>query len=762
MVWAGYSEKGQGGEERGPSTFTFVPPDVVRASPGVQGQAVPVQMGMSGSVAPGLTTQAPGVDAAGADRTLQMLTKVGEDIMAPHMKKLREKQYLTGMQRAASGEAMQDIVNTQPWYTKIYGDGPLVEGARAYTVETTAGSWAAKQEQEMEKLRTHKPEAIPGMLAESMKALSTGDADTDAALQARVMSFAPQLIKRQTKEHYKWQQETISRQRVDAIMTQGSLLNLAQTASAGIYTPEEIQQRKDSLMAVSTPAMGADPESWEKDLATSMGLMAEKGNFHAVAAFREAGVVARMNPEKRLAVENMINRFEVNHASEASIEYSPRISQIKEDAQNGVISAKRVHQLYDEMNSEYRLKSGNSQPLIRKGDYVADERAAMSAVFRMQRATAAAAAAQTDTQAARSMMVQTIMQGGYATAINQGGNVAALAKATFNSEWNRLTEVPPNADANTVATNKALANKMLVDSALAGPPNPHVQNTLEILVNSVSGQTYHPNFGKAFDVWKNMAAAGGQSAQVKYFGAADHKRLMAFNSAMGGRDPADPKNAALADIAYQQARRSVSDEKALSKDDTADAVKRINAQAPGLFFKDYKMTSGSMNNILSAITPHMRNFGTQASGDELFKMSMGGAQATGLETVGRWAWTKDEAQAPIETFFQNEGKNFMTPEKMGKAVDETLRLAAQERGLDVEKLQVYRVADRGGRAYFHAQVQGSNDLPIVINSDQIKAFGKKDLLGNQRNPWEQPGIYARPEEWAAYREYQRKMKANKP
>ena len=760
MVWAGYSEKGQGGEERGPSTFTFVPPDAVRTSPGVAGQAVPVQMGMSGSVAPGLTTQAPGIDAAGADRTLQMLTKVGEDIMAPHMKKMREKQYLTGMQKAASGEAMSDIVNTQPWYTKIYGDGPLVEGARAYTVETTAGSWAAKQEQEMEKLRTHKPEAIPGMLAESMKALSTGDADTDAALQARVMSFAPQLIKRQTKEHYKWQQETISRQRVDAIMTQGSLLNLAQTTSPGIYTPEEIQQRKDALMAVSTPAMGADPESWEKDLATSMGLMAEKGNFHAVAAFREAGVVSRMNPEKRLAVENMINRFEVNHASEAAIEYSPRISQIKEDAQNGLISAKRVHSLYDELNAEYRLKSGNSQPLIRKGDYVADERAAMSAVFRMQRASAAAAAVQTDTAAAQAAMVQTIRMGGAATAHDQGGRAASMVKEVFNAEWNRLTELPPNADAQTVVTNRALANKMLVDNALAGYVNPHVKNTLEILVNSVSWQTYHPNFGKAYDIWKNMAAAGGQEAQVRYFGAADHKRLQAFNSAMGGRDPSDPKNAALADVAFQQAKRSLTDSKPLAKEDLADVTKSINAMAPGLFFKNYKMTQGSMNNMISAVTPHIRNFGTQASGEELFKMAMGGAKADGLEQAGRWAWSRGQDQAAFNTFFQQAGKDFMTPERVGIAVDETLKQAANERGLDVDQLQLYRVADRGGKAYFHAVIPGSNDVPIVINSEQIKAFGKKKLIGQPRAPSEQPSIYARPEEWAAYREYQRKMKAN--
>lgn len=727
MVWAGYSEKGQGGEERGPSTFTFVPPDVVRASPGVEGQAVPLQMGMTGSVAPGLTTQAPGVDAAGADRTLQMLTKVGEDILAPHMKRMREEQYLKGMQRAASGEAMTDIVNTQPWYTKIYGDAPLVEGARAYSVETSVGSWAAKQEMEMEKLRTHNPEAVPGLLAKSMQALNTGDAATDSAMQARALQLAPGLLKRQTKEHFKWQQETVSRQRVDAILTQGSLLNLAQTASPGIYTPEEIQQRKDGLMAVSTPTLGADPESWEKDLATAMGLMAEKGNFHGVAAFREAGVVSRMNPEKRLAVENMINRFEANHASDAAIEYSPRISQIKEDAQNGVISAKRVHEMYDAMNAEYRTKSGNSQPLIRKGDYVSDERAAMSAVYRMQRASFAAAAGQVDRQARIAGLESTFLMGGAAAAKHSGAPEAGMVDEVFASQWMRNLAVPPGTDQQVVATNYSVANKLLVENARAGYFNPLVKDHLERLSNSV-GSNYHENFGRAYDAWKRMKETNGEQAQAGYFGTAGHKRFAAFDAALGGRDLNDPKNLALLDVAYQQARRAVYDTKELTKADREDVTKRVKDMQPGWgWFKD-SPTPGSMGNMEAMLAPHYKTFGTVASGEQLFNLALGAAQANGLEQVGRYSWDKGNDKKPVMSYFQHPGQGgVVVHERVANAFDATLKEAAKERNIDPDTLQIYRGPDRGGVAYFQAVVIGGNDVPVTFSTLDVERHVKKSL-----------------------------------
>ena len=772
MVWAGYSEKGQGGEERGPSTFTFVPPSAVQSQAGPQGQAVDVRMGMQGNVAPGLTATVPNIDRAGADQTLGMLNKVANEIFEPHLKKIRQERFMTGMQRAASGEAMTDIANEQPWYSKIFGDAPMVEGARAYTVESAVGSWAATQEQKMDELKTKSPESIPRILAESMKGLTTGDTATDAMIQGKATAILPQLMKRQTKEHYKYQQENMSRQRVSAIETQASLLNFAQTATPGVYTGEEIQQRKDALLAVSTPTLGADPEAWEKDLATAMGLMAEKGNFHGVAAFREAGVVARMNPEKRLAVEGLVNRYEAHHAAEAAIEYSDRISQIKEDAQNGVISAKMVHKRYDELNTEYAYKSGNSQPLIRKGDYVADERAAMSAVVRSQRAAATSAAGQADVQAASYAIMGAVHSGGAMAIQEMGGKEAALLKNTFHEQWKTLAN-----------TNPDVANRMLTLNAPAGYRNDYVFNTVQSLVNSV-GDAANANLIKAYDIWKRMEdTPGGAAAQARYFGEAD-KRMAEFHRGLGGRPLFDqtgqlvPDGLAFAEQAWQATNKGRNKVASVNKDEKTEIAKFVEKKGPSMFAgwfvggRGGGFTDSSLAVIKNAVQQRYAEDKDVLSGEQLLNKSLEKAKASGLEIIGGHAWHNGRDQKPLTSYFSNErGDAYMDQGQISDAMTTLMKELAERAGASPQKYTLLRGHDRDGQAQFtyYPIADDGSEKPIVFSSRDIRQVHERAIpkagpaaypafragAAPARPVDQMPSIYATEAEWAAYRKQQK-------
>jgi hypothetical protein len=77
-------------------------------------------------------TRAQGVQDRNANATLDVLMKVGESIMAPMLKQKKTEAYVAGMQRAMQGEAVTEIATEQPWYSKIFGDSDVVEGARAY------------------------------------------------------------------------------------------------------------------------------------------------------------------------------------------------------------------------------------------------------------------------------------------------------------------------------------------------------------------------------------------------------------------------------------------------------------------------------------------------------------------------------------------------------------------------------------------------------------------------------------------------------
>jgi len=131
--WNGYSEQGTGSEERGPASFALNIPGVVQSSAGPAGQAVAVQGGVRGQTA-GVTATVRTEIPAYEDATSALLMKMGEKFVAKQINKRRDEQFLKGVQQAASGKALVDIVNEQPWYTKIFGDVPMVEGARSYEV----------------------------------------------------------------------------------------------------------------------------------------------------------------------------------------------------------------------------------------------------------------------------------------------------------------------------------------------------------------------------------------------------------------------------------------------------------------------------------------------------------------------------------------------------------------------------------------------------------------------------------------------------
>ena len=134
--WSGYSEKGQGSEERGPGTFTFAPP----ATPQAQGSnAVMAKAGYQTVQSVGGLTQYN----EGGDKTAAAIFGFAETLLKPVAAEVAERKFLEGVQRAASGEALTQIVNGQPWYSKIFGPSSAVEGARQYSLDAQAAKFDA-------------------------------------------------------------------------------------------------------------------------------------------------------------------------------------------------------------------------------------------------------------------------------------------------------------------------------------------------------------------------------------------------------------------------------------------------------------------------------------------------------------------------------------------------------------------------------------------------------------------------------------------
>lgn len=155
--WSGYSEGGQGSEERGPGTFTFTPPGV----PQQQGsQPIMAKMGYSTAQSVGGIAEYQTAD----EKTSKALFGFAETLLGPVAKDLAERKFLEGVQRAASGEALTSIVNEQPWYSKIFGPASAVEGARQYSLDAQAAKFDAEVQRRMPELRTTSPDELLSLI----------------------------------------------------------------------------------------------------------------------------------------------------------------------------------------------------------------------------------------------------------------------------------------------------------------------------------------------------------------------------------------------------------------------------------------------------------------------------------------------------------------------------------------------------------------------------------------------------------------------
>jgi len=725
-MWSGYSEAGRGSQERGPGGFSFNPPGVQQGRPAHD--AVQVQGGIRGSGVAANTAQPVRIDQ-GQDRTLAALLKFGQDAIAPHIEKAREAKFVQGVQRAASGEALTGIINEQPWYTKIFGDGPLVEGARAYEVQSRAEAWAGAHDNAMGELRLRSPNEVPAYLMKSMEEHLTGDEATDTLIKANMIKVLPQLIKRHTREHYKYQQENASAQRVNAMFEAGNSIQTAHQADPGMYTDEEKAARIINMLSVSTPTEGSDPDAYERDVKNVLGLHMQKGNFHALNAYEQAGVLEHMKPEDRIALGNSMRQYSAFHAGQAAQQYVTEIAQIKEDAALGRITEAQVEARYNAINADYQSKSGNPAPIIRKSEFIGDMKTAGTVHERMEAKTIKdLTEAKTDEE--RTAQARHGIANGSAFILKEAGTkVAGDVDSIFYGMYKELGKTE----------GFAATVPMLVANARGGYINPSVRSEIQSIVRSGQADTINTNFVAAHGIWKALQTApnGGRYAAAGYFTDEEDMRMRAFDAALGDRDINT-----FGELAFQSSmKQRVTPGHVFSKEEAKAAM----AAVEGAFGRPWYTFSGSITaeaqrEILAAM---QGPYGTLknhpgGSGDPM-KDALARAKANGLEVYGDHAWRTGPDRKPLNAFFRTTQGTPLDDSSIGSAVNVLVeeKMAEFTDGTPDSYL-ILRSADRDGQAHFllYITVDGVTKTPQTFSSVDIKAAHGRAL--QKRIAKEQP------------------------
>ena len=799
--WSGYSEKGQGSEERGPGTFTFAPPGV----PQQQGsQPIMAKMGYQTVQSVGGITE---YNEQG-DKTAAALFGFAEKLLEPAAKELAAKKFLEGVQRAASGEALTEIVNTQPWYSRIFGPASAVEGARQYTLDAQAAKFDAMVQAKMPELRNTSPDELPGILQGLGKELQTGDAAVDTQLGLRIMKTMPNLIQQHTREFYKAQQENASNKRFDAWQQLGTSLQATFLAGDMASEDDKLLRQANLLQALQLPE-GVDPESWKQSLVTFAASLAEAGQFHALKTVQDSGVLRNISPEKRLSLERQINTFKKQHVAEARDSYAKDFAQVYDRARNDPeYSAQQVMDDYDRMNAKYAELSGNDLPLVAGTTRASTAQSALAAYWqriRQGEALQAKQAAELEKQG-KLAEAQEMTDDAIRTAFKTNGFAGAKASPEFKDkdvervflqEWNAK-----DADGNYDWKARAAMLRhhgAFASSSGAGSALPEaVKVELRRMVNS-SGQSMNNNFLQAYGIFRDLTAnaqdMAGKAAALAAFGSKEYTVMDTFRREVAGKDMT---NANVLAQAYSIARDPL-------YNPTANFTEKETPVVDSFLQANLWGKSGKPGETLSGQTKGTWwKFGSTPdkiapSAQALFKTAMAGryrmmvdrnmSQEDALEAssqqalndvemLGGYGWSRQGREVDMLTSIKRAYPDkyvdkAMLADALNSLIAETHKRNSPGDLADVRITMAPDSPDGKQNLIVAMRDEDGNYLmPVYVSSDMLynQVVKREKERVNENAPWEfgpkitykpaegAPSIYAPKEDWAKYREFQKSQR----
>ena len=796
MAWNGYSEKGQGSEERGPSTFTFAPP----ATPQAQGSnAVMAKAGyQTAQSVGGLSTY-----NEQGDKTASALFGFAETMLKPVAQEVAARKFLEGQQRAASGEALTQIVNEQPWYSKIFGPSSAVEGARQYSLDAQAAKFDAAVQTAMPTLRNTSPDELPAIIQKMSKEFQTGDQATDAQLGLRLTKVLPNLIQAHTREYYKAQQEHAYSQRFDAAQQNATSLQIVSQDPMASDDDKQLRQA-NFLQGFVLPA-GVDPESHKQFVATSLTSLAEAGQFHAVNLAINSGVMQSLSPEKRLQVERSINQFKKQHAADARDSYAKDFAQVYDRARNDPeYSAENVMQDYDALNDKYASLSGNDQPLVAGTTRAATAQSALAAYWQRIRQGEALQAKTAEDLASQGRVAeaQEVMDDAIGTAFKTNGYAGAKASPEFKDkdvdrlflrQWN-VTDAEGNVD--WKARSALLKHQGAFKGDGVGDIVPvAVKVELARMVNS-QGQSLNNNFIQAYGIFRDLTAnradLAGQAAARAVFGSKEFTVLDTFRRETQGKDMTNPgilaaAHAVARDPLYNPTERFT--EKEAPVVDTflqrelwgksSKAGESLSGQQKGTWWKfgstPDKIAPSAQALFKSSMAGHYRMMVNRGVPQEDALASSSQYALNDVEMLGGYGWSRQGREVDMLTSIKRAYPDKYVDKGMLADAVNSLIADVHKRNSPGELADVQIVMapdDKDGKQNLIVTARnddGTYMMPVYINSDMLyqqiltrekakvneskgAAFGPDITFKPAEGA---PSIYASKEEWRRYRELQK-------
>lgn len=631
----------------------------------------------------------------------------------------RMEQYVVGMQRAAAGEALLDIKEEQPWYSRMFGDDSVTEGARWYESHSRATSVANGIDDDMGSLRELSPDQAVGEFQRRAVAGLSGDAQADAATLQSLTQMLPLAMKRHAKEHRGFLNERAAAAFSANLQTQAARLqHIAKGAAAGMYSADDLRAALSGYVGTRQRPKDMDEKTF-RDL-TLNGLMhaAQQQNFHGISALRTTAFFDTLPPEDRdkfdaatiTAMTKARARFSERYADDLA-----RVRTMSETTPEGESAESFVLPKIEMLEAKWRTEVGAREPF-----FSGDQRAALLSNSATSVIRAREREADRAWQAAQSAAARQGAEG--RKAAEESGQMAVIQDAIFQGGIQYVKTLPGMSQdkVDRVAMDMWAASKDDVSGQAKLLKALHeqgeyirpLQRNLEGQVNKALAEAEKGNpdgLLGVYDRWKVFREEGG-SGVADYLAGSHAQRLEAMYQSI------EKVGASRADGAFGALTFAEKRER-LSKDDVKTA-KKVAAKvlAPAWFGTRTDLNESSSNWLLNQIEPQVQKWvGQGVSADEAVRRVLKAPANKDIQTLGGFAWRKASGQSSIVDYLTRtegaDGQGAIGADKIGDvfydAVDELLNGKDGKYGImdnPAVVTSIRQLQDEGGIPQFQVSV----------------------------------------------------------
>lgn len=478
-----------------------------------------VQGGGAGTpvpVRPNINRQAAQFDGT----TLAALQSMADAVIRPAVERKQQEMYIEGARRQIEGEALQDIVEEQPWYSRIFGPSASVQGARTMAQMRAVEDFTTELQNDMVALRSLSPDEFQAeLMARIDRHSSLGDSLSNAAVQAQLLENYGPIIRNHTKEHYSWVQEQMQEQFTSALAGHARFMYSAvQGLSTGHMSEDDYRTVLGSVANALQPIEGQTADSYWSGVQVATEEAMAQGNWHFVNVVENV-LYEHMPADQRVKFRNDRRKYEIQTQADMSAgEFSLEIAQLKAYSAEGLISADETWQRIGAMNQRFKAMTGLDRDLIdassAEGIITNNLRGIIQEQRRARDKAQTALEKQLEFEREVILATQQFQLGNADAWVSQGGDRQIMQDAAWGlleTQMMREQEgsLAPGTWAATAAN--ALNNE--------GFKVRQLENRIQRGARMSIGEDYNPVFEDSYQAWRELYdAPGGRSAAAAYAG----------------------------------------------------------------------------------------------------------------------------------------------------------------------------------------------------------------------------------------------------